>query len=44
MGEVRFAPFVTVIFKERLFAGVIPLLDDRPFKQFGDQGGDRRAL
>ena len=40
MGKVRFALFVAVIFKEGVFEG----LSDRPFKQFSDQGSDRRAL
>jgi hypothetical protein len=44
MGEVRFALFVTVIFKEPLFWGPLPALGDRPFKHLGNQGGDRRAL
>ena len=44
MGEVRIAPFVTVIFKEPFFEGLEETLGDRSFKHLGDQGGDRRAL
>ena len=44
MGEVRFALFVAVIFKEAPSRRILSALGDRPFEHLGDQGGNRRAL